>query len=108
MTWGKYRGIVHMCRDEIKKVKALMEQDLVKDVKNNTKLFFKYPMPEKKRPRRMYSLVNDKREPVTTDIEKTEVLNEFFASVFYDSQVSYISQVPEHRVGVERAKSLLL
>lgn len=48
MTWGEYRDIVQMCRDGIKKVKALMEWDLVRDVKNNKKLFCKYTMSEKK------------------------------------------------------------
>jgi len=37
------------------------------------------------------SLINEKGELVTADMEKAEVLNMFFASVFTASQTSYIS-----------------
>lgn len=94
-----------MCRDGIKK--SLMEQDLASDVKNNEKLFFRYTMSEKKGQGGCTPLINDKGE-LATGMETTEVLSEFFASAFTDSQVSHISQVSEHLVGVGRAKSLLL
>ncbi|KAJ7401326.1 hypothetical protein BTVI_97118 [Pitangus sulphuratus] len=37
VTWGEYRSMVQMCRDGIEKVKALMEQDLARDIKNYKK-----------------------------------------------------------------------
>lgn len=48
VTWEEYRDIILMCRNGIQNVKALMEQDLVRDAKNNKKLFCKYTMSEKK------------------------------------------------------------
>ena len=43
-------------------------------------------------------LVTEKGEQSTTDTEKAEVLNEFFASVSTGSQDSYISHIPEAHV----------
>ena len=40
-------------------------------------------------------MINEKGKPVT-DMEKAEVVNKLFASVFTASQASHISQVPEH------------
>ena len=40
-------------------------------------------------------LINEKGKLATTDMEKAEVLNEFFASVFTVSQASHVSRVPE-------------
>lgn len=44
-------------------------------------------------------MVNEKEEQVKTDMEKSEVLSEFFASVFTGSQAVHISQVPEPPCG---------
>ena len=37
VAWEENRSTIWMCRDQIKKAKALMEQNLVRDVKNKTK-----------------------------------------------------------------------
>lgn len=43
--------------------------------------------------------MNEKGKPVITDMKKAEVLIEFFTSVFFGSQVSPVSQVPEPQGG---------
>ena len=42
MALEEYRDAVRMCRDGARKAKAQMELNLVKDVKNNKKGFFRY------------------------------------------------------------------
>lgn len=59
-----------------------------------TKKFYS-KLIRKERPVRVYPPINEKGEQVTKDLEKAEVLSEFFASVFTGSQASYFSQVPE-------------
>ena len=42
VTWGEYRDAVWTCREGIRKAKAQMELNLVRDVKNNKKEFHRY------------------------------------------------------------------
>jgi len=42
VAWEEYRDVVHMCRDRVRKAKAQIELNLVRDVKNNKKEFYKY------------------------------------------------------------------
>lgn len=65
--------MVWMYRDGLRKAKAQMEWDLAGNVKNNKKEFYK---SEKKGQGEWISLNNQKGEMVSTDLEKTEVLNE--------------------------------
>ena len=39
---GRKQRLVCMCRDKIRKAKAQMELNLVRDVKNNKKGFYRY------------------------------------------------------------------
>ena len=42
VAWEEYRAVVRVCRDRIRKTKAQMELNLVRDVKDNKKGFYKY------------------------------------------------------------------
>ena len=83
-----------MYRDEIRKVKAQMELNLARDVKNN-KGVYRYFGQKRKIKENVPCLVNKTGELVTTDMEKAEVLNNFFASICTGNLSSHISQVPE-------------
>lgn len=48
--------------------------------------------------------MNEKGEPIITNMEKTDELIEFFTSAFSGRQVSYVSQVPEPLDGNCRGK----
>lgn len=76
-----------------------MKPNLMKDVENNNK-FYRY-VGQRERPKRMYPppppLIIEKEEKVPTGMEKAEVLNEFFDSVFAGSQASHASYDPETR-----------
>jgi len=71
------------------------ELNLARDVKNNMKTFYRYIGQKRQTKVTVPPLVNIKGELASTDEEKAEVLNEFFASVFTGSQDSNISHVPE-------------
>ena len=40
--WEKYRDAIWICKDRIRKAKAQMEVNLVRDVTNNKKGFYRY------------------------------------------------------------------
>ena len=72
-----------------------VELNLARDVNNNKKTFYKYIGQKRQAKTGVPSLVNLKGELASTDEEKAEVLNEFFASVFTGGQDSSLSHVPE-------------
>ena len=68
---------------------------MARDVKNNKKTFYRYIGQKRQAKTDVPSLVNLKGELASTDEEKAEVLNEFFASVFTGDQDSSLSHVPK-------------
>ncbi|PKU37244.1 rna-directed dna polymerase from mobile element jockey- hypothetical protein [Limosa lapponica baueri] len=64
------------------KAKAHLELDLVRDVKDNKKGFFKYLSSKRKTRENMGPLLNEVGALVMEDAEKLELLNAAFASVF--------------------------
>lgn len=84
-----------MCRDEVQKAKAYLEQYLAKDMKGNRKGFCKYINSKRESRENMGSLLNGVREVVTNKMEKAKVLNAFFTSVFNGKTDLQESQNPE-------------
>ena len=98
-----------MCRDGIRKSKAQMDLSLGGDAKNKRKRFYRYIAQKRKAKESFPLLMDEKGELVGTDMEKAEVLNNFFASVFTASlrfPTSLVSLKPQMRTG--GAKSLPL
>ena len=71
-----------------------MELNLVWDVKNNEKEFFRYIGQMRQAKESGSPLINEKGELASSDVEKFEVLNEFFDLVFMSSQAYHASCVP--------------
>ncbi|CAM4661454.1 unnamed protein product [Lepidochelys olivacea] len=82
MTRDEYKNIARVCRSEIRKAKSHLELQLARDVKNNKKGFFRYVRNKKKVKESVGALLNEGGNLVTEDVEKANVLNTFFASVF--------------------------
>ncbi|CAM4557941.1 unnamed protein product [Lepidochelys kempii] len=82
MTREEYKNIARACRNEIRRAKSHLELQLARDVKSNKKGFFRYVGNKKKAKESVSPLLNEGGNLVTEDVEKANVLNAFFASVF--------------------------
>ncbi|CAM4646594.1 unnamed protein product [Lepidochelys kempii] len=82
MTREEYKNVAWACRNEIRRAKSHLELQLARDVKSNKKGFFRYVGNKKKAKESVGPLLNEGGNLVTEDVEKANVLNAFFASVF--------------------------
>ncbi|GAB0178252.1 hypothetical protein GRJ2_000290500 [Grus japonensis] len=97
VAWEEYRETVRAARDRVRKAKALIEINLARDVKDNKKSFYRYVSGKRRTRENMGPLQNETGDLVTQDMEKAEVLNDFFASVFTGKSLSHTAQVTESR-----------
>ncbi|GAB0189098.1 mitochondrial enolase superfamily member 1 [Grus japonensis] len=97
VAWEEYRETVRAARDQARKAKALMEISLARDVKDNKKSFYRYVSDKRKARENVGPLQNETGDLVTQNMEKAEVLNDFFASVFTGKCLSHTAQVTEGR-----------
>ena len=81
-----------MCRDRIRKAKALVELNLARDVKDNKKGFYRQKGRRRQAKESIPALTKGNGELASSDTEKAEVLNECFASVFTGGQASRVCQ----------------
>ncbi|KAK4807184.1 hypothetical protein QYF61_024304 [Mycteria americana] len=95
VAWEEYREIVQAARDQVRKAKAQMELNLARDVKGNKKSFYRYVGDKRKTRENVGPLRKETGDLVTWDMEKAEVLNDFFASVFTGKCSSHTAQVAE-------------
>ena len=82
VSWEEYRAVVRVCRDRIRKAKVQMELNLVRDVKDSKKGFYRYIDRKRQAKESVPHLMKGNGELASPDIEKAEVLSECFASVF--------------------------
>ncbi|CAM4531860.1 unnamed protein product, partial [Lepidochelys olivacea] len=82
MTRDEYINIARICRNGIRKAKSHLELQLARDVKSNKRGFFRYVGNKKKAKESVGPLLKEGGNLVTEDVEKANVLNAFFASVF--------------------------
>ncbi|GAB0210021.1 mitochondrial enolase superfamily member 1 [Grus japonensis] len=97
VAWEEYRETVRAARAQVRKAKALTEISLARDVKDNKKSFYRYVSDKRRTRENVGPLWNEMSELVTQDMEKAEVLNDFFASVFTGKSLSHTAQVTEGR-----------
>ncbi|CAM5177685.1 unnamed protein product [Eretmochelys imbricata] len=93
MTRDEYKNIARACRSEIRKAKSHLELQRARDVKSNKKGFFRYVSNKKEVKESMGPLLNEGSNLVTEDVEKANVLNAFFASVFMNKVSSQTTAV---------------
>ncbi|GAB0176707.1 mitochondrial enolase superfamily member 1 [Grus japonensis] len=97
VAWEEYRETVRAARDQVRRAKALIEISLARDVKDNKKSFCRYVSEKRRMRENVGPLRNETGDLVTQDMEKAEVLNDFFASVFTGKCLSHTAQVTEGR-----------
>ncbi|GAB0189727.1 hypothetical protein GRJ2_001438000 [Grus japonensis] len=95
VAWEEYREIVRAARDQVRKAEALIELNLARDVKDNKKSFCRCIGDKWKTRENVGPLWKETGDLVTRDMEKAEVLNEFFPSVFTSKCSSHTAQVAE-------------
>ncbi|GAB0209797.1 mitochondrial enolase superfamily member 1 [Grus japonensis] len=98
VAWEEYRETLRAMRDQNRKAKALIESNLARDVKDNKKSFYRYVSDKRRTRENVGPLQNETGDLVTQDMEKAEVLNDFFASVFTSKGSSHTAQVTEGKV----------
>ncbi|GAB0183571.1 mitochondrial enolase superfamily member 1 [Grus japonensis] len=94
-AWEEYREIVRAARDQVRKAKALIELNLARDIKDNKKSFYRYVSDKRKTRENADPLWKEMGDLVTRDMEKAEVLNDSFASVFTGRCSSCTAQASE-------------
>uniref|UniRef100_A0A8B9FHU8 Reverse transcriptase domain-containing protein n=1 Tax=Amazona collaria TaxID=241587 RepID=A0A8B9FHU8_9PSIT len=95
-AWKEYRDVVWEARDQVRKAKAQLELNLARDVKDNRKGFCGYTA-NKRQTRDNMGPLRKLSELATLDLEKAEVLNDFFASDFTVKHSDHTTQVLEGR-----------
>ncbi|GAB0194022.1 mitochondrial enolase superfamily member 1 [Grus japonensis] len=95
VAWEEYRETVRAAREQVRKAKVLVELNLARDVKDNNKSFYRYVSDKRRTRENVGPLQNETGDLDTQDMEKAEVLNDFFASVFTGKCLSHTAQVTE-------------
>ncbi|GAB0203645.1 mitochondrial enolase superfamily member 1 [Grus japonensis] len=97
VAWEEYRETLRAARDQVRKAKALIEISLARDVKDNKKSFYRCVSDKRRMRENVGPLWNEMGDLVTQDMEKAEVLNDFFASVFNGKCLSHTTQVADSK-----------
>ncbi|KFQ73472.1 hypothetical protein N337_08981, partial [Phoenicopterus ruber ruber] len=82
VPWEEYREIVRAAREQVRKAEAPIELNLARDITGNKKSFYRDVGDKRKTKENMGPLQKETGDLATRDMEKAEVLNDFFASVF--------------------------
>ncbi|PKU36933.1 hypothetical protein llap_12767 [Limosa lapponica baueri] len=91
----EYRKTLEVARNQIRQAKAQVELNWARDIKDNKKNFCKYVRDKGKTREDVGSLRKETGDLVTQDMEKAEVQNDFFASVFTSKGSNHAAQVAE-------------
>ncbi|PKU33655.1 hypothetical protein llap_16036 [Limosa lapponica baueri] len=93
VDWVEYRETVRVARNQIRQAKAQIELNLATDIKDNKKNFYRYVRDKGKTREDVGPLQKETGDLVTQDMEKAELLNDFFASFF--TAPNHTAQVTE-------------
>jgi len=94
VAWEEYREIVQAARDQVRKAKALIELHLARDIRGNKKSFSRHLSDQTKASENVGPLQKE-TDLVTQDMEKAEVLNDFFCLCLHQKALQ--PHHPNHR-----------
>jgi len=94
-AWEEYREIMRVAREQVREAKALTELNVARDVKGNKKDFCRNVTDRRQTREIVGPLRKEAGDLVTWDMEKAEVLKDFFVSVFNSKCSSHTAQVAE-------------
>ncbi|KFQ40129.1 hypothetical protein N332_13281, partial [Mesitornis unicolor] len=95
VRWEDYKDVAQTARDHVRKARAQVELNLAKNIKGNMKTFYRYISDKRKAREDVSPFWKENGELVTRDMEKAEVLNDFFVSLFTVRGSSHAAQVTE-------------
>ena len=93
VAWGEIQRNCPSSQGSGEESQALIELNLARGVKGNKKSFHGYISDKRKTRENVFPLQKETGDLVTCDMEKAEVLNDFFASVFTSKCSSHTAQV---------------
>jgi len=83
VAWEEYRETARAIRDQVRKVKALVELNLARNAKGNKKIFYRYISDRRKTRENVDPLHKKMEDLVIWDMEKAEVLDFFCVSLHW-------------------------
>ena len=101
VAWEEYRETVRAARDQVRKAKTLIESNLASNLKGNTKSFCRYVGDKRKTRDNVGPLRKETGDLVTWNIEKAEVLGDFFClSLHWQVLQPYHTSCRQQRQGL--------
>ncbi|GAB0208000.1 mitochondrial enolase superfamily member 1 [Grus japonensis] len=94
-TWEDYRDAARLCREKIHAAKAQLELKLASTVGDNKKGVFKYVNNKRRTRDNIGSLLDENGHLTNRDIDKAEMFNAAFASVFNTDDRLWDPRCPE-------------
>ena len=79
-TWGNYKEVAEICREEVRKAKAQLELRLATAVKENKQSFYRYINVKRRTKEDFHPLLDAAGNVTTENKEKAEVLSAFISS----------------------------
>ncbi|PKU40134.1 hypothetical protein llap_9557 [Limosa lapponica baueri] len=95
VDWAEYRETVRVTRNQVRQAIAQAELNLARDVKDNKKNFYSYIRDKGKTREAVGPLRKETGHLVTQNMDKAELLNDFFASLFTGKGSNRTAQVTE-------------
>ena len=94
--YNKYISVRNECDRVLKRTRKEYEKQIAKESKYNPKKFWKYVKERTKASTGISPLKDENGKLVASDIEKAEVLNKFFASVFTAEDTNNLPDLQEN------------
>lgn len=100
----EYRDIIQAAKNQVGKAKTQIELNLVRDIKGNKMDFYKYVSDERKSRENVGPLMKEMENLVTQDIEKAEILSDFFCLSLLAIALATLSNSQNTKAGTARIK----